>query len=456
MAMYKTFQDTISYFKKIRLLLILGIIIGLFPILNPCGLMVPLIIAFFALLLFYITVTFYENEDLNFIFKLLVVALLLRLFICLLLYILAYWKRGHGFFLGADDYGFSFNANLIMELWKETGQIPKEGALRWMSKAGELNYTYFLSFIYFFIENNPLIPLFINSVVGAFTVFFIYSIARQMFNDKVARLSAIFSAFWPSLFLWSTQNLKEPITVFLISLCLWSVVRILNKFQFSHILICLISLFFLYKIRSSIFYFLSISLLISILSIFLFKRRFLKVLLLLIFCFFFGEKLKIALLDRLGFYSLLVRGQEPSVFSILNTLRQAKTISAQSAFLIGFKITNIFSFLAFLPLALIYALFSPFPWQVYNLGQIPAVLEMLLWYLLIPFAFKGMQLAWQDISKRRQVLCIIVFVFFFLFILAISEGNTGTLFRHRAFIWPFCLMFSAAGIDATFKQIRNA
>jgi hypothetical protein len=363
---------------------------------------------------------------------------------------LAYWKRGHGFFLGADDYGFSFNAARIVELWKETGQIPKEGTLEWMPYAGELNYTYFLSFIYFFIENNPLIPLFINSVAGSFTVFFIYSIAKQIFGYKVARLSAIFSAFWPSLFFWSTQNLKEPITIFLISVSIWSIIRMKNKFQFTYMITCLPSLFLLYKIRSSIFYFLLLSVFISFLPSLLSRlsRTFLmKILLLIIFLFLFGKNLKELLINKLGLGIHLRGDNSSSIFNMLTTVRYNKTISADSAFLANFKITNVFTFFQFLPLGLLYVLFSPFPWQITKPAQILAGIEMVLWYLLVPFTVKGLKFTLQDKVKSKQSLSIVIFIFIFIFILAVSEGNVGTLFRHRTLIWPFCLIFTAAGIN---------
>jgi len=457
--MFKTRELLPFSFEKISLLIMIGIIAGFLSILNPFGLNVPLIIVSLGISIFIITIFIYESQDSHFLFRLLISALLARLFICLLLHLLGRFKYGHGFFLGADDYGYSLNASQIVSVWKETGHLPKPNSLPWMPAAGNLNYTYFLSVLYFFIEENPLIPLFINSIAGTFTIFFIYSIANQFFDYKVAQLSAIFVAFWPSLFLWSTQNLKEPLTVLFISIAMWSVIKLINNFRFTYLILGIISFFIIYTLRISAALFLFISFLISFLLFSLLSSRpraLLVILLLFIFLFLYKGNwfnLKEMLSQKIEQYFFSPSLED--IFIRMNYLRQVRMLGARTSFLQHIDISKPLNFFLFFPLGLSYALFSPFPWQIHSLNEIVSITEIFLWYLLTPFTFIGVKIALRNITKRRQVLFIFIFIILMLILLAVVEGNVGTLFRHRAFIWPFLLIFSAIGVNSAFTLIRT-
>jgi len=446
--------SSISIYRKPVLLLIVGIIVSLFLILNPLALALPLAMVFLSFFLFLFLGFFYESKDINFLLALFIIAILLRLIFCLFLSQLAQLKYGHAFFLGADDYGFGLHAMEIAQVWKTTGHMPEANNFSWMSSAGDLRYSYFISFLYFFIEENPLVPLFLNCILGAFCIFFIYSIANQIFDYKIARLSAIFVAFWPSLFLWSTQNLRESITLFLVSVFIWSVVSILFRFRLSYLIIGIVSFYSVSRIRPPVFYILLLSFIVAVLFFLLFYQRksFLLASAILILSLIFSN---FNFIESCLKYYFPYTGKD-SIFNTINYLRQVRTISAGSAFLADFEISNIFTFLMFLPLGLLYAFFSPFPWQMLKISQITAVIEMFLWYFLIKFAFVGGKVALGYINKRKQVLFILVFVILGFIILALTEGNVGTLFRHRAFIWPFCLMFSAAGINMSLKKRKLA
>lgn len=88
-----------------------------------------------------------------------------------------------------------------------------------------------------------------------------------------------------------------------------------------------------------------------------------------------------------------------------------------------------------IPGLIVIGVFSPFPWQWFEVGRSTNVLrllsgfEMLLFYFLFPaFLFS----AWQSI-RRGQVLRVLLILFFLLSIFSVSlaVANLGTLFRLR-------------------------
>lgn len=436
--------------KGILIFVLIGVVSGLLLTFIPASIVVPLAIVL-AGLIFGIGFIFYiEPEKPATLVKIFTAGFALRLIICIVLAFASYAKRGHVFFLGADDYGFSLNASRILEAWKDTGYIPAAKSLTWMLVAGDLNYSYLLSYFYYFIGEYHFMPLFINCSLGALSTILIYLLAKKIYSYKVAISSAFLFAFWPSIVLWSTQNLKESLTVFMILAAFLCVKELRQSYlKFGYWILLLSSLALIFKMRISIFLFLFLS---TVPSLFLFsgkKRLLLGFFIFCIICLFFIN-------NWFGIQTLLVRRLSLNLSSILVTLQHhhaAKTLSAESAFLSGIDISKPLNFISYLPLFLLYVLFSPFPWSVLKLSQSLAGLEMLLWYFLIIFALKGLFL-----TLRYRLRDSLVFLFFSLLVLFASfgEGNIGTLFRHRVLTWPCWFMLISAGIFPCFSREGSA
>jgi hypothetical protein len=101
--------------------------------------------------------------------------------------------------------------------------------------------------------------------------------------------------------------------------------------------------------------------------------------------------------------------------------------------------------IAFLPIALAYFFFSPFPWQITSMLRVLSLPEMLVvYYLTIP-TFRGLRYA----IKNRLADCLQVLMLTGLLTVtyALTEGNVGTLYRHRAQAMAFYLIFAAVGLE---------
>jgi hypothetical protein len=85
----------------------------------------------------------------------------------------------------------------------------------------------------------------------------------------------------------------------------------------------------------------------------------------------------------------------------------------------------------------------PLPWQVATKSEMVFVPEQLLWYLLVVVAIVGLRPAW-----RRDPLLVSLLVGYVLptaAVLALVNGNVGTLVRLRGLVTPFLIWVGALG-----------
>jgi len=276
------------------------------------------------------------------------------------------------------------------------------------------------------------------------TVILMYFTARELFSREVARLSSLLCAFWPSLFLWSTQNLKEPLAIFFITLCFWALVRrnILS------LPIIAVSILVLGKIRGEVAIIIVLSLFLYLVFLayrFIRKDRFIFIITLLIVV---PAVIYIAAnhgKDIIGHYNPFKTG-EFAVTEILSEVDYHRGVRsfANLAVLPGYRIESIGSLLRYMPLGMFFLLFAPFPWQIFNLSQVLAVPETIAWYFLVRYFIRGISFSVKN--KAVYIFPILVYMIVSLLVLAILEGNVGTMFRHKAIALNFILLFVAAGL----------
>src|SRR5262249_6307103 len=95
---------------------------------------------------------------------------------------------------------------------------------------------------------------------GAATAPIIFNCAHHLFNNlKVARLSALAVAFYPSLVLWSCQGLKDGPIVFLLALSILATLKLGEQLRFKYIVILASALLMLLSFRFYVFYMLAVA-----------------------------------------------------------------------------------------------------------------------------------------------------------------------------------------------------
>jgi len=446
--------------KKILLFVILVVS---FPLLVPLPMVAPLLFVLLGLMIGFLMISFMEKEeDRNFLLKMFIYAYLLRILVAFFLHMLTHsWEYGrfafgttqgyHGFFIG-DGWGYSENGWIIANRLKAEFLI---GPLmtKQMSLSGTLHvYDYINGLIYYCVGKSPLTVLFLNCTVGSLTLIFMYRIAALVFGRESAKVTVLLCAFWPSLFLWSTQNLKEPLTIFLVTACFWASISFLKGFNPIYLMLSVLMVFLLSKFRPLIgtVAMISLGLHLVFLVYRLVKRDFFSILIVIaIFAL-----MVITSIEFRGIVNKFFNVTQNLNFLIEDVLREIeynRKVRAMSnlAILPSYFVTSPRALLNYLPIGLTCVFFAPFPWQLFSSSQIFATPEMLVWYIAIPYFISGVYLAIRN--NLKYLFSLLVYSGGILLMLALFEGNIGTMFRHRALALNFLLMFIAVGINAAKK-----
>jgi len=412
------------------MIFVLGILVSLIVVFLPLEIIWPVIIFCFGL---WVCVFLRPKEDYKFLFILFMLAFLSRVISSLLLYHWVFLNNGTG--LLGDTWSFSESGYSILQLWLNGIRDVNEITAKVMehSTSGNLgSYDFWNAVIYYFTGKSPITLIFINCLAGSSTVILTFYITKQIYNERAAKISAILTAFWPSLFMWSIQNLKEPLSIFLIVGLVLLILRLGIKFRFY-----LLFLILLLSLALKEFRLVSFSLFYGIVFpayfiLYLWKRK----------------KYLIAVLLLLSsvFVIVFIKNHlnNTSVLEYMYKMRMDRA-TGNTAFLTDIDIRNPLNFVFFMPFALLIAWLAPFPWQLGSMSQISVMPEMLLYYLLLPAMFIGCKFILKH--KIGEGGIIIAYIFIMVIILAFIEGNIGTLFRHRAMVLPFMFVLMSIGLD---------
>jgi len=385
----------------------------------------------------------------------------LFIFIFLLRILLAFFYYNYNLEFGVpqyeglvgDSFAYTKNGANIALLW-ESGLAPFGDheymtdliLSRQATRSGTMgNYDFLCAYVYYYLGKNPLILIFFNAIFSSLTAIFVYIIAKQLSNENAAKYAAVLAGMWPSLIFWSIQNLKEPLTTFLITGLIAVFMGLMKHFRFYYLTLIILFSAVFYFIRRPIFYaFYCITVPLSL------------------FFFFRISKLKKEVLIALAIVIILLAA---TVFSstlgilVNQTVHNAASLRSGKAygnlaFLRNIDFSSPPTLVAYMPLLLIFAFFAPFPWQVGTTAQLIAIPETIVYYLLFISFIKGTQFVIRQ--KPRHGCLVVTFVFVMFIILAVMEGNSGTLFRHRALLLPMWFVLTGIGVDLSRKVKKDA
>src|SRR5687768_17058072 len=137
-----------------------------------------------------------EGAQRNFLLKVFVAGLLVRMAVGTLIYSFALQD-----FFGGDALTYDLLGNGIVQAWRH-GQLQPSEIREW-AIGGGWGMLYMVAVVYAVVGRNMLAVQFVNAVLGAATAPVIFLCARHIFqNLRVAKLATLFVAFYPSLVLW--------------------------------------------------------------------------------------------------------------------------------------------------------------------------------------------------------------------------------------------------------------
>ncbi len=337
-------------------------------------------------------------------------------------------------FFGGDALTYDHQGYWLLQSW--LGQSSYVKAIQ--NNASGWGMSYIVATIYGLVGRNQLAVQFINAVVGAACAPLIFLCAQHLFqNTRVARISALLVAFFPSLVLWSSQGLKDGPIIFLLSLTILAMLKLRERFSAGYFAALLLALLGIFSLRFYIFYMLVAAVGGG---------------------FLFGVSTSTQALVRrliviIGIgLALTYLGVLRSASSQLETYGNLKAVQrsrsdmagrADSGFASEADVSTTAGALSTIPVGVTYLLFAPFPWQVANLRQSITLPEMLIWWVSIPFLLAGL---WFTLRYRlRQAFPILLFTIMVTLAYSIFQGNVGTAYRQRAQLLIFYFIFVAVG-----------
>ena len=280
------------------------------------------------------------------------------------------------------------------------------------------------------------IPLkILNAFVGAFSCRYLYLLARDLFGTGVARRASVLFAFFPSLVLWSALNIRDAWVVFLILFVSCQSLQITREYSHGALARLLLGVYVVAHFRDYLFYVVALPPVVA----FLLARR--------------GHLVRNLLLASVAALAVLVLlqqgvvGKRSASRMSLEGLSQTRQEMATggSAFHGQVDVSTPGRALAFLPIGIAYFFFSPFPWEITSVLKLFSLPEMVLIYALTPAAVRGIAYAARD--RLRDSFQVLMLTGLLTVSYSLGEGNVGTLYRHRAQVLGFYLMFAALGKD---------
>ena len=376
-----------------------------------------------------------SGSDGPFLLKLFLFALLLRVLLGTLIFVLNLQD-----FFGGDAFTYDFFGSAQLGAWG--GDRYLRSLVNVFIGKGEgsgWGMVYLVGGLYGLLGRNMLAVQFLNAVIGAATAPIIFLCAQQVYgNRRVARLAAFAVAFYPSLVLWSSQGLKDAPIVFLLAFSILATLKLGQKLNLKYLIALVLALFCLLSLRFYVFY----MILAAIGGAFLigmreisaqsFLRQFVVVIVL-------GLSLTYLGVTRYA-------NVQMEAFGGLDQIQRSRLDAAKSA-KSGFEkdvdVSSTSGALSTIPLGLLYLLFAPFPWQLASLRQSITLPEMILWWGSFPMLVLGI---WFSIKYRlRQISPILVFSVMLSLAYSVFQGNVGTAYRQRAQLLVFYFIFVAVG-----------
>jgi hypothetical protein len=376
-----------------------------------------------------------HTAEKEFITNVFLAALAARLLFGLLVYAFDFRE-----FFGGDALTYHNRGAKILDVWFgfQAVNLSPEARVALSTGTPSWGMNYLVAVLYALFGKNFYAAQSFCAVFGAATAPMVYFCAHRIYgNLRVARLSAIAIAFFPSFIIWSSQLMKDGLIIFLLVLAMTMVLELQKSLRYGSLIVLSLSLFSIMSLRFYIFYMALIAVVGSFVvgtassNAAVFRR--LAVLILLGLSLTYLGVIRNASSD-FAEYSDLER---------LQRSRMDLARSAQSGFNEDLDVSTTSGAISAVPIGLAYLMLAPFPWQAANLRQAITVPEVLIWWSSIPLIIFG---AWYTIKNRlRPALPILVFSGMLTLAYSIFQGNVGTAYRQRTQIQVFLFVFVAVG-----------
>jgi 4-amino-4-deoxy-L-arabinose transferase-like glycosyltransferase len=350
--------------------------------------------------------------------------------------------------LGDEDAsGWAVGVSLMQD-WvrRDVGILDLPLALASAFEGQHRGYHYLLGGLFYLTDSPGRMPAAaLNCFFGALTVVLAYRVTRTLFPERVAVWVGWFACFAPSLIVWSAQTVKEPIVILLETVALYCCIRLRQDgFSMRYLLICGLAIVALTAFRFYAAYIAGFAVLITLLLPQLSRRR-----------FTIGTAAGIAaLVIPLLFYSGILARHETELekFDLQRIQDFRRNVATGpgggSGVRQSYDLNTPGGFVMAAAVGGAHLLLAPFPWQLGggSLRLLFTLPELAVWWWLF---FAGVIPGLWYLLRNRfgDIQALLIFVAGLGLLYSLMFGNVGLIYRQRAQLLPWLLIFAAVGIE---------
>ena len=311
---------------------------------------------------------------------------------------------------------------------------------------GRSYHVYLLGAYHYLFGFSPYSVLLVNALIGTLGGLFVYLFTRRLFGVPTASLAGVLGMFWPSLFLWSLSNLKEPGVILSLLVFFWALMGWFQRRAWRWFVTSLIAACVQVILRKELLCLVIPMLAFSVSYPFLVARstRWKRwavgigvVLITILQLFSNGQFLRRPLDRFMDTLVMLHQGhQQGWAYQYLDG-DSYPLMAIPSHWLTDGKRLSV------LGNAWIHFLFEPFPNRLDTLWHALCYPQVLLWYACVLFGVLGLVGSWGALPRGGGYLCL-AYLAGFGSLVALASGNIGTVLRHRDMFTPLYLSFTAA------------
>ena len=364
--------------------------------------------------------------------------------------------------------GSAFVIRFITMLWDIFGRhiysLPHSGAdtesflRRATFISGDLNaiwessYEFFIqviAFVFTFTADERLIFQYINVVLGFTSVYLVYLIFKQLnISKRNIILGVAIAAFFPHAIIFSGILLREMLSAFFMIASFYFLIKWYNTnkiidFSLSIAMVLVSALF-----HSGVIVFVLTHLFIIV----FYNQRHRKIIITRqsLFLFVFTTAGVIAFLIFFPFQDLAVF-RKLSVHNINEVFEQTESARGGSAYLRSLSINNVFQFIIFGPIFVLYFIMSPLPhyWRGFE-DIISFGLDGVIIFIMIYYFIKNI----KKVPNHYKNILIFTLVGIIAILITFGVGvqNAGTALRHRNKIFYIILVLFIIAKDTKRKK----
>jgi hypothetical protein len=290
----------------------------------------------------------------------------------------------------------------------------------------------YLSIVYYVLGEATIFPRLLNSFFGAWTVIYVYKIAKHTHSEKHGKVASILTMLMPSFWWFGGMHLKETVMIWLIMFYINSLIILVKsgKIQFGRMFFAILALISLFYFRVFLPPFLlAISIIYLLLMFFSSRSNIRNIVVVTLFLIMVIVSANLGINETIDFGS-----GDSGKFLSENIEFSAKNRS------IDINLTKT------LPFMFIGAVVTPFPsLLMLEERQLPIIAHFqneIIRNFLYFFVFLGVLLSLGDKFKERSI----VFFSGFGYILVLALTGTAFQDRYQLPALPFLIIVMSSGI----------